>query len=79
MQRTGRREKLLIREECGYYKIRWMEEKNRGRERQGIKNIRQISQGSEKKETTLDFFFGFFFPPFCNFYHFLGGELGERL
>lgn len=27
-------------------------------------------------------FFGFWFffpPPFCNFYNFLGGELGERL
>lgn len=60
-----------------------MEEKKRERERerQEIKKIRQISQGSERKETTLDIFFSSFFSPlsFVTFYHYLGGELGERL
>lgn len=51
-------------------------EKERERKARDIK-VRKISQGSERKETTSDFFFPFF--SFCNFYHYLGGEVGERL
>lgn len=56
----------------------WRRKRERERKARDIK-VRKISQGSERKETTSDFFFSFFFPPFCNFYHYLGGEVGERL
>lgn len=54
----------------------WRRKKERERKARDKKKIRKISQSSERKGTTLDFFF---FPPFCNFYHYLGGEVGERL
>lgn len=75
----GRREKLLIRKECGYYKIRWMEEKKREREKgEGYKSQENFTR-FRKEGNYFGFFFSFFSPPFCNFYHYLGGEVEERL
>lgn len=63
MRRTRRREKLLIREECGYYKIRQMKEKKHDRKARGKKKSEKL-QDVEKRRKKL---WISFFSPFVTF------------
>lgn len=65
----------MIREECGYYKIRRMEEKKRERKARDKKKSGKF-QEVEKGRKPL-WIFSFFFSSFCNFYRYLGGEEGR--
>lgn len=58
----GRREKLLIREECGYYKIRWMKEKKRERKARDKKKNQANFTRFRKEGNHFGFFFLLFFP-----------------
>jgi len=61
-RRTGRREKLLIREECGYYKIRWTEGKKQERKARD-ENQENFKRFRKEANRFGSFLFFFLFSP----------------